>query len=209
MAQGYYLSPDLARRLQRAVEWVEQQGARLGGYRRLSVGPRADIMAEITGYASSTDNYTWKEKRLSAAGIWEDLPNGLTSTDVGKAIEQTGVAGWPDGSIVRLTWRPGATGPGFWCFRTGAPRGVLFLVFVTKDAGSAGSKTTPCSWTYTVTDYGGRTLGTGLTPAKPRTSVGKYAQPGAGSPGLGWYNSVGDFKLYEAAEEIPIVSVCP
>lgn len=81
--------------------------------------------------------------------------------------------------------------------------GKMFPVLVTKDAGSAGTYAADCSFTYTVTDIAGNSLGTGMTPIKPRITGTPYSQPADGSYGMGFYDDAGDFQLYEAVEEKP------
>lgn len=82
--------------------------------------------------------------------------------------------------------------------------GALFTVMVEEDGGSAGSATTQCSFTYTVTDLDGNELGTEMTPKKKRPDFGEME---AGDTyGTGFYED-GVFKLYDA-NEVEEVELC-
>ena len=83
---------------------------------------------------------------------------------------------------------------------------ALFAVEVTKTSGSAGDKTTQCSFVYTVKTLGGS--GTGMTPKKKRPSVGKMGAPAAASIGLAYYDEDGDVQLFDANETLA-PQVCP
>ena len=79
----------------------------------------------------------------------------------------------------------------------------LFPVLVRKDGGVEGSKTTRCTFTYTVWDISGKELGTGMSPMKNRTLLGRYVPPTIGdfnTIGTGYYHPDGRFFLYDANE---------
>jgi hypothetical protein len=57
-----------------------------------------------------------------------------------------------------------------------------------------------------VTSLDGATLGTGMTPDRPRLPNTAYAA--GDGPGIGYYDSVGTFKLYEAVKEFPSTGAC-
>jgi len=77
----------------------------------------------------------------------------------------------------------------------------LFPVKVTQTGGSAGSKTTKCSFTYTVDSIGGEELATVQTPSKNRPVVGKMKAPTADDYGLAFYNGA-TLVLYDANETL-------
>jgi hypothetical protein len=89
----------------------------------------------------------------------------------------------------------------------GGSAGGLFPVLVRKDGGVEGSKTTRCTFTYTVWDMSGDgkqagLLGEKLSPMKNRTLLGRYVAPTRGDynlVGLG-YNHDGKFFLWDANE---------
>ena len=85
----------------------------------------------------------------------------------------------------------------------------MYSVTVTKDGGYPGSMhyDTDCSFTYTIKNCAGKTLGTGLTPAVPRFPACKYNQPSDNSPGIAYYDGAGAIHLYSVAEEIPTTTV--
>ena len=87
-------------------------------------------------------------------------------------------------------------------------RADIFRVKVTKDGGSAGDEDNNCSWTYTVTSLEGDELATGVTPEKDRYAKCAYAEPGANSPGLAYWDTTDTLKLYEALDEIQDTNVC-
>lgn len=75
------------------------------------------------------------------------------------------------------------------------------IVTVAKDGGVAGSASTTCTWTYTITDLAGTELATGLTPHRPRHTNVIYTQAPDGS--RGWAEWVDDeWVLLVAFQEI-------
>ena len=78
----------------------------------------------------------------------------------------------------------------------------IFPVKVTQTGGSAGNKTTQCSFTYTVETINDVQLATVQSPAKKRPSVGKMAAPASDSYGLAFYDEDGDLVLYDANETL-------
>lgn len=85
-----------------------------------------------------------------------------------------------------------------------APPPMFFPVLVSKTSGSAGDADSPCTFVYTATDLHGVTLGTGLTPARARPSVGIMIQ-GSGV-GLGYLDTTGQFVLWDASETLSVVA---
>ena len=77
--------------------------------------------------------------------------------------------------------------------------GLMEMVNVTEDGGSAGDQSTQCSFTYTVTDIYGNQLATGATPNKQRPSIGKMVS-GDGLVGSGYFTGAGAFVLHDANE---------
>lgn len=59
----------------------------------------------------------------------------------------------------------------------------LFPVRIMRDGGGNGTQTTPASWTYTVWDLNGTSLGSGITLATPRPVGQSVFQGMAGSVG--------------------------
>ena len=89
-----------------------------------------------------------------------------------------------------------------------ASAGQLFPVKVYKTGGATGDKTTKCAYVYTVKALDETTeLGTSMTPAKPRQTVGYYTAPSDGDYGLGFYDATGTFVLFDA-NEIPDAEAC-
>lgn len=87
------------------------------------------------------------------------------------------------------------------------PPQILFAVRVTIDGGAAGSASTTCSWTYTVTMDSGYLLGEEMAPAKCRLPDVPYAATPAGSWGAGFFDKNGEFTLWDA-NECPLVEEC-
>jgi hypothetical protein len=111
------------------------------------------------------------------------------------------VAGWKlvvDGAWVTLIDLAGAATKSF------------FAVRVLKTGGAAGNKTTQCAFVYTVKDLDGNVMNkkrdgsgdpaTGMTPDKPRPSVGKMvAPPDDTYYGLAFWHGE-DLTLWDAGE---------
>lgn len=179
------------------------------------------IWAKLTGHALLDGNksrykYAWTEVVRSAdewvAPSWTPL-SGTTST--GYAVNAAeafytsfaNTAGAPvrpadlATPVVALYETLNADGTRSYTFNwTGDS---LLVVKVTNDSGVAGSATENCTLTYTVSDRFGNTLGTGLTPHRPRYDNCEYDIPASGSAGLAYYDESGDLKLYEACQEKP------
>jgi hypothetical protein len=80
--------------------------------------------------------------------------------------------------------------------------GQRFDVLCTIDGGSAGSLTTTCDWTYTVTTMDGEPLGTTLSPTRRRLINTPYTITPDDTIGEGTYDINGDFVLRDANETI-------
>lgn len=85
--------------------------------------------------------------------------------------------------------------------------GGTLPVTVTVDGGSAGGSGGSCSFTYTVKNLAGISLGTTLSPVTGRIALVTYNTPSANSAGLGYYDASGAFKLYHVAQEFPLTDV--
>jgi len=83
---------------------------------------------------------------------------------------------------------------------------TLFEVEVQKDGGSAGDKTTQCSFTYTIRlPSASVNLATGLTPTRARPSAGMLAAIAVDpSWGIGWayIDAAGELQLWDANETL-------
>lgn len=111
-----------------------------------------------------------------------------------------------------ILWVDSAGTSGLGLVRLGSMPIGLFPVRVWKDGGAIGSKTAPCTATYTVrtTDAtgpatGGIALGTALTPQRRRPNPGKMDCPsdsGSGEIGQGFYAADGTFCLWDANETL-------
>lgn len=101
---------------------------------------------------------------------------------------------------VEILWNVGTSGYMVSIVRLGHQPAVFFPVLVTKNAGSAGTDTTACTFTYNVTDLNGTGLGNSMTPAKARGAGGVVATVAAGAYGVGFYNAAGAFVLWDAGE---------
>jgi hypothetical protein len=86
--------------------------------------------------------------------------------------------------------------------------GVHFVVVCTIDGGLAGSISTTCSWTYTVTSPLGHTYGEEMTPERRRLVNVPYTETPANTRGVGYFDEDGEFRLY-CANETPLTQVCP
>lgn len=98
-------------------------------------------------------------------------------------------------------------GPGGKTLSIAMPRkisGLLFVVNLTQTGGANGSQTTSATWTYNVTDLNGKSLGTNLSPRRPR-ALGTAT---AATMGMGYFDVTGVFYLAEAWET-PGSGGCP
>ena len=75
--------------------------------------------------------------------------------------------------------------------------GTTLRVNLSQTGGSNGNASTAATWTYNVTDVFGGSLGTAMSPEFPRPK----GTMTAATVGLGYYNTSGDFVLYQAAEK--------
>lgn len=82
--------------------------------------------------------------------------------------------------------------------------GTLFKVALTQTGGSNGTTGSAATWTYTATSLSGNTLGTGLSPEKPRP----FGTMTAATRGTGYLDGTGAFTLSEAYEKEGS-TVCP
>jgi hypothetical protein len=87
------------------------------------------------------------------------------------------------------------------------PPQIMFAVRVTIDGGSAGSASTTCSWTYTVTMDSGYLLGEEMSPEKCRLPNVPYVTTPDDSWGAGFFDKAGVFVLWDA-NECPQVEEC-
>ena len=84
----------------------------------------------------------------------------------------------------------------------------VFAVKVTKDGGVAGDDATDCTWTYTVKDLFGNTLGTAVAPERARYSHVAYTYAPNDSYGLACYDGE-TLKLLVCFGEIETSGPCP
>ncbi len=120
--------------------------------------------------------------------------------------------GQADGQVGTLVqgWKLCINGTWVTLIDLGPAAGELFAVRVLKTSGSAGNKTTQCSFVYTVKDLAGNVMNqkrdgsgdpaTGMTPEKPRPATGKMvAPPDDTYYGLAFWHGV-DLTLWDAGE---------
>lgn len=111
----------------------------------------------------------------------------------------------------RILWKESGTGEK-WAIVALSPhsrtRRDTFAVLVTQTGGSSGGTASACTFTYDVTDLAGVSLGTAMTPARPRPTIGKMKAPSAGAYGIGFFDEAGDFVLWDPGE-VPDPEVCP
>ena len=98
------------------------------------------------------------------------------------------LAGYTAESVPRAVLLIAAAGPG------------LFPVQITRDGGADGTQTSPATWTYTVlTVDGSQTLGTRVSPARPRPNGSRIVQSPSPAYGTAFYVS-GSLLLWDAGE---------
>lgn len=74
--------------------------------------------------------------------------------------------------------------------------GLLFVVNLTQAGGANGNKTTAATWTYNVSDLNHKSLGSNLSPQRPRA----WGTAAAATMGMGYHDTSGVFYLAEAWE---------
>lgn len=84
---------------------------------------------------------------------------------------------------------------------------ALFPVTVAADSGSAGTGTTPCTYTYAVTNLAGVTIGILVSPVMQRRAIGVTVQA---QIGIAFFDDMGDLQLWWV-DEVPSDAVrsCP
>jgi hypothetical protein len=90
------------------------------------------------------------------------------------------------------------------CGAAGPDPAAMYAVDIEQTGGSAGDRTTPCSFTYSLTAPDGTTA-SGVTPLKPRPSVGAMI---AGTCGYLRRASGGGWQLLDA-QEVLDTEACP
>lgn len=88
----------------------------------------------------------------------------------------------------------------------GGASAVVFPVTVEKTGGSDGTATTTASWTYTVKNLLGQTIGTGVAVTRPRPNGKMTYQAGSAGFGLAFYSGT-TLKLWDAGE-VPTTGAC-
>lgn len=186
-------------RIARVVRQVERAGVNGSGLPTGAGTPAAPFWAKLTGEGSTSGAYSWKMQAFTAGSMADASP---AVEDTGfSAIEANSTSGLPADTIVRLTFA-GLDSGGAPCYLFTAggsvPPGTLFAVNLSRDGGADGSGSTAVTYTYTATSIttDAPTLGTGLTPDKPRP-IGLMA---VATKGVGYYDASGNFMLAEAYE---------
>jgi hypothetical protein len=87
------------------------------------------------------------------------------------------------------------------------PAGEHFAVLVTQTGGVAGDEDTTCTFTYTVKDLYGVTIGTVMSPEKRRFEDTPYVAGDTDTPGSAYYDQDGVLHLYDA-NELPGAEEC-
>jgi hypothetical protein len=82
---------------------------------------------------------------------------------------------------------------------SGGGGSATFAVKVEKTGGSDGTSTTAASWTYTVKDLAGTSLGTAVAQSRPRPNGKMTFQTGSSGYGTAFYDGA-TLKLWDAGE---------
>lgn len=189
-----------ARRIAHATKRVEAMGIEQNG-RSPAVPPGSvepGFWAQINGENTTTGLYSWDRLKSDGAG---GLADAGVFHGTNNAKEINGPTGLSGGTRVWMTYNgiegDDATKPRYVFV---GPLG-LFPVKVRKTGGSAGSKTTQCSFVYEVKDANGYVLGTNMTPLLQRPPTGKMKAPADNSVGAGYWDNT-TFRLFNANEVI-------
>lgn len=100
-----------------------------------------------------------------------------------------------------MLWQEGTTGVKWAIVRLGSPQMAMVPVKVFPEVGGSwGTDDDPCTITYTVKDFAAQTLGTAMTPLRPRGARGEIAAIAEDSYGVGFWGADGVFYLWDAGE---------
>lgn len=179
----------------RQLDEIEQQFERLPGpARQLPGAVTGPIFAKITAVDVSTGEFTGEQVNPDGSTITGGLTFDGSGSNPPKIKATSGIPWVPVGSIWRVTFAldsGNSDAPQWWC--EGTRPHDTFAVDLTEDgSGSAGNKTTACTFTYTVADKDANTLGTSISPETDRPTVGKLA---AATKGQAYYLADGTLKL--------------
>lgn len=171
-------------------------------------GSGGTIVIRITG-GDADSGYSWVQVYLADDGTWTDTTDGLMSDTSGVAYELNGADGVPEDSIVQARRYQDQAGAYFYQFTFGniIPY-FMFPVQVQKVGGSNGTNSAAATYTYTVLDLNGVSIGTPIGQTRPRPIGAVTFQAGATGYGVAFYAADGTLKLWDAGE-IPQVEACP
>jgi len=156
-----------------------------------------------TGGGDYTITEQWWDP--SGAGQWSDATAPLGYVQA--PARDYGSCDWGKAGVIVPFWEQRAIGGALELIVNVEPDPHTFGVKVTKDGGSAGNKTTQCSFTYTVKDLAGNTLATAKSPSRPRPLKGAMDPPADNSYGLAFYDG-STLVLWDAGETLD-VEACP
>lgn len=171
--------------------------------------PRPPLLVNIDSYTQA-NGATWHQLQPGTSGATV-VSGGLTNETIGPAFEvnnaPTGTvqaASGTNGLHVHLFQAPDANGTPRLYF-INQPR-TTFPVKVTKDGGSDGNQSGAATWTYTVKDLAGTTLGTAVSPIKTRPN-GKMTYAADNSYAIAFYDGA-TLKLWDVTEVPGTVGAC-
>lgn len=188
-------------------------GTRTDNARRFAWGKI--VTAGPDGEADYTDHRYWVQRGYltgatatdplevtvypDTAGLYEIV----TATNLAEEREESHFL--REGQPVKYEWLQDKNGVRRCWIQQSLPSGT-FLVKVVKDGGSAGDATTAATWTYTVKDVEGDTLGEDLTLQGGR-AAGLIAYAPDNSYGLAAYDGT-TLVLLEVYRELPDTGEC-
>ena len=204
---GYLLGERSIRRIGDVVRRVEALplGDGTGERRGARIQPISPFFwAEITGESTGGGDYSWKRQVHDGSGGLGDPGTATTGTET--AQEAHGLKGIPTGTRVamQLVGRNSSDQARYIFHAVGYGSPVFFKL--SSPSGSAGTKTTPAAFTYTVSTLNDIQLGTGVDPTSAphwhtRPTVGKLV---AATMAIGyWQDNAGtpQFVIVRAYEE--------
>lgn len=173
------------------------------------IPPRQPLLVNIDSYTQA-NGATWHQLQPGTSGATV-VSGGLTNEKAGPAYEVNNAASGTvlaasgtNGLHAHLFQAPDANGTPRLYF-VNQPR-TTFPVKVTKDGGSDGNQSGAATWTYTVKDLAGTTLGTTVSPIKTRPN-GKMTYAGADSYAIAFYDGA-TLKLWDVVEVPGTVGAC-
>ena len=207
---SYVFDQQTAQRIIRAVRAFESNPQNLNPLRRNSRDGVGRIFARLTS-RDATDKWKYGGEQVlrQADGSWATIEGGLVWDSTDNPLEERhlciGAAatnGANDGDVIEVSYTVDEEVDAHWTFDFCSP-GQIFIINIVEDGtGAAGSKTTQCTFKYTVKSRTGESLATGVTSKKRRPNLGKLSAADDDTEGKAYMDSSDAIQLWDANETL-------